>query len=84
MNGWSDLLYSCLNAVGPGQQPLYNSNYFAFIYLFVGVSFFGFFMMQMFVGVVFDNFQRSVRSRRPGEQQAVRQTDRPTGTITGR
>lgn len=51
-------MFDCLNAAGPGLQPQYNTNSQAFPYLFVGVSFFGFFMMQMFVGVVFDNFQR--------------------------
>jgi hypothetical protein len=58
IDGWSAIMFDCLNAVGPGLQPQYNTNSQAFPYLFVGVSFFGFFMMQMFVGVVFDNFQR--------------------------
>jgi hypothetical protein len=52
------VLYAAISSNGESQQPQFGANPVGFLYCFFGLAFFGFFMMQMFVGVVFDNFTK--------------------------
>lgn len=56
--GWNQVLYAAVDATGPDMQPVRDNNlhiFFAFaLFMIIGA----FFMMNLFVGVVIDNFNR--------------------------
>lgn len=58
IDGWVDIMYEGIDAVGVDKQPIVNYNeamiLFYIIFLLVG----GFFILNMFVGVIVENFQK--------------------------
>jgi hypothetical protein len=59
--GWVDLMYAAVDARGVGMQPVggYNVGYVYFFVLFILVG--SFFALNLFVGVMMDNFGRAKR-----------------------
>jgi hypothetical protein len=53
---WPDYMYLCIDAVGPGEAPVRDHNPAASIYFIVFIFFTTFFIMNLFVGVVIDNY----------------------------
>lgn len=58
LDGWVDAMYQGIDAVGVDMQPQMNHNeYMAFFFL-IYLLFMGFFVVNMFVGVIIDNFHK--------------------------
>jgi hypothetical protein len=54
--GWVTFLHTSIDAVGVGMQPIENHNPVWFLYYFIFLIFGSFFMLDLFVGVMIDNF----------------------------
>ena len=56
--GWQDIMYAAVDAVGPGMQPRRDAN-LPWTFLFILMIAIGYvFMMNLFVGVVIENFNQ--------------------------
>jgi len=64
---WVDMMYAGVDATGIGMQPIRDHNP-AFVFFFVAFMIVGsFFVMQLFVGVVIDNFNKMKEELGEGE-----------------
>lgn len=57
-DGWVNIMYTGLDAVGVNQQPIVNHNEWRLLYFIAFILLVGFFVLNMFVGVVVENFHR--------------------------
>ncbi|XP_062714387.1 voltage-dependent T-type calcium channel subunit alpha-1G isoform X3 [Aedes albopictus] len=57
-DGWVNIMYTGLDAVGVDQQPVVNYNEWRLLYFIAFILLVGFFVLNMFVGVVVENFHR--------------------------
>lgn len=57
-DGWVNIMYTGLDAVGVDQQPIVNYNEWRLLYFIAFILLVGFFVLNMFVGVVVENFHR--------------------------
>ncbi|XP_045478266.1 voltage-dependent T-type calcium channel subunit alpha-1G isoform X2 [Harmonia axyridis] len=57
-DGWVNIMYSGLDAVGVDQQPKTNYSEWRLLYFISFILLVGFFVLNMFVGVVVENFHR--------------------------
>ncbi|XP_037914604.1 voltage-dependent T-type calcium channel subunit alpha-1G isoform X4 [Hermetia illucens] len=57
-DGWVNIMYTGLDAVGVDQQPIPNYNEWRLLYFIAFILLVGFFVLNMFVGVVVENFHR--------------------------
>lgn len=57
-DGWVNIMYTGLDAVGVDQQPIVNFNEWRLLYFIAFILLVGFFVLNMFVGVVVENFHR--------------------------
>lgn len=57
-DGWVNIMYTGLDAVGVDQQPVVNFNEWRLLYFISFILLVGFFVLNMFVGVVVENFHR--------------------------
>lgn len=57
-DGWVNIMYTGLDAVGVDQQPVVNFNEWRLLYFIAFILLVGFFVLNMFVGVVVENFHR--------------------------
>ncbi|XP_074145331.1 sodium channel protein type 11 subunit alpha [Sminthopsis crassicaudata] len=56
--GWTDIMYTAVDSPGRGKQPIFETNVYAYLY-FVGFIIFGsFFTLNLFIGVIIDNFNQ--------------------------
>uniref|UniRef100_A0A670ZWY1 Sodium channel protein n=1 Tax=Pseudonaja textilis TaxID=8673 RepID=A0A670ZWY1_PSETE len=53
--GWMDIMYA---AVDSANEPCFENNVYAYIYFVVFIIFGSFFMLNLFIGVVIDNFNQ--------------------------
>ena len=70
-DGWVDIMYHGLDAVGIDKQPQQNYNEWRLVYFISFLLFVGFFVLNMFVGVVVENFHRC-REELEKEERAAR------------
>ena len=70
-DGWVDIMYHGLDAVGIDRQPQQNFNEWRLLYFISFLLFVGFFVLNMFVGVVVENFHRC-RAELEKEERAAR------------
>ena len=70
-DGWVDIMYNGLDAVGVDMQPKQNYNEWRILYFISFLLLVGFFLLNMFVGVVVENFHRC-RIEQEREERAVR------------
>jgi voltage-dependent calcium channel T type alpha-1G len=61
-DGWSDLMYKGIDAVGVDRQPIENYNEWMLIYFISFLLLVGFLMSNLFVGVIIDSFQKNHQS----------------------
>jgi len=59
IDGWVDIMYSGVDAVGVDKQPQPNYNEPMILYFVIFLLVGGFFILNMFVGVIVENFQRA-------------------------
>jgi voltage-dependent calcium channel T type alpha-1G len=57
-DGWIDIMYSGIDAVGIDKQPIENYNEWMIIYFISFLLFVGFFLFNTFIGVIIENFIR--------------------------
>ncbi|KAI4456874.1 voltage-gated cation channel calcium and sodium [Holotrichia oblita] len=57
-DGWVNIMYSGLDAVGVDQEPQINYSEWRLLYFIAFILLVGFFVLNMFVGVVVENFHR--------------------------
>ncbi|XP_050308824.1 voltage-dependent T-type calcium channel subunit alpha-1G-like isoform X2 [Anthonomus grandis grandis] len=57
-DGWVNIMYTGLDAVGVDKQPITNYNEWRLLYFISFILLVGFFVLNMFVGVVVENFHR--------------------------
>ncbi|XP_060523337.1 voltage-dependent T-type calcium channel subunit alpha-1H-like isoform X2 [Cylas formicarius] len=57
-DGWVNIMYTGLDAVGVDRQPVTNYNEWRLLYFISFILLVGFFVLNMFVGVVVENFHR--------------------------
>jgi len=68
-DGWMDIMYSGIDAVGVDKQPIKNYNEWMIIYFVSFLLLLGFFMFNTFVGVVIENFHKC-RADQKDEEKA--------------
>lgn len=57
-DGWVNIMYNGLDAVGEDLQPIINHSEWRLLYFISFILLVGFFVLNMFVGVVVENFHR--------------------------
>lgn len=70
-DGWVNIMYTGLDAVGVDQQPIENYNEWRLLYFISFLLLVAFFVLNMFVGVVVENFHRC-RQEQEQEEKAFR------------
>uniref|UniRef100_A0A3B3DDA6 Voltage-dependent T-type calcium channel subunit alpha n=1 Tax=Oryzias melastigma TaxID=30732 RepID=A0A3B3DDA6_ORYME len=66
-DGWVDIMYNGLDAVGVDQQPVMNYNPWMLLYFISFLLIVAFFVLNMFVGVVVENFHKCRRHQEAEE-----------------
>ncbi|XP_028823971.1 voltage-dependent T-type calcium channel subunit alpha-1G isoform X3 [Denticeps clupeoides] len=66
-DGWVDIMYDGLDAVGVDQQPTMNYNPWMLLYFISFLLIVAFFVLNMFVGVVVENFHKCRRHQEAEE-----------------
>ncbi|GFR18513.1 voltage-dependent T-type calcium channel subunit alpha-1I [Trichonephila clavata] len=74
-DGWVNIMYTGLDAVGVDQQPIVNYNEWRLLYFISFLLLVAFFVLNMFVGVVVENFHRC-REEQEKEEKALRAAKR--------
>ncbi|CAL8282606.1 unnamed protein product [Merluccius merluccius] len=74
-DGWVDIMYDGLDAVGVDQQPLMNYNPWMLLYFISFLLIVAFFVLNMFVGVVVENFHKC-RRHQEAEEAKIREEKR--------
>nr|XP_021336024.1 voltage-dependent T-type calcium channel subunit alpha-1G isoform X9 [Danio rerio] len=89
-DGWVDIMYDGLDAVGVDQQPVMNYNPWMLLYFISFLLIVAFFVLNMFVGVVVENFHKCRRNqeeeeakRREAKRQKRRDKKRRNIMLTG-
>ncbi|XP_058837307.1 voltage-dependent T-type calcium channel subunit alpha-1G isoform X2 [Topomyia yanbarensis] len=74
-DGWVNIMYTGLDAVGVDMQPIVNYNEWRLLYFIAFILLVGFFVLNMFVGVVVENFHRC-REEQEKEEKILRAAKR--------
>ncbi|XP_071106235.1 voltage-dependent T-type calcium channel subunit alpha-1G-like isoform X3 [Haliotis cracherodii] len=74
-DGWVSIMHTGLDAVGIDEQPIENYNEWRLLYFISFLLLVGFFVLNMFVGVVVENFHKC-RESQEMEERAVRAAKR--------
>ncbi|XP_006766579.1 PREDICTED: sodium channel protein type 9 subunit alpha isoform X3 [Myotis davidii] len=56
--GWMDIMYAAVDSVNVDKQPIYESNLYMYIYFVIFIIFGSFFTLNLFIGVIIDNFNQ--------------------------
>ncbi|XP_023562398.1 sodium channel protein type 9 subunit alpha isoform X1 [Octodon degus] len=56
--GWMDIMYAAVDSVNVNQQPKYEYNLYMYIYFVIFIIFGSFFTLNLFIGVIIDNFNQ--------------------------
>nr|XP_020826260.1 sodium channel protein type 11 subunit alpha isoform X4 [Phascolarctos cinereus] len=56
--GWMDIMYAAVDSRGEKQQPNFEANKAAYLYFVVFIIFGSFFTLNLFIGVIIDNFNQ--------------------------
>nr|XP_004655660.1 voltage-dependent T-type calcium channel subunit alpha-1G isoform X7 [Jaculus jaculus] len=80
-DGWVDIMYDGLDAVGVDQQPIMNHNPWMLLYFISFLLIVAFFVLNMFVGVVVENFHKcrqhqEVEEARRREEKRLRRLEK--------
>uniref|UniRef100_A0A914YAF4 Ion transport domain-containing protein n=1 Tax=Panagrolaimus superbus TaxID=310955 RepID=A0A914YAF4_9BILA len=72
-DGWVSIMYQGIDAVGIDQQPIENYNEWRMIYFISFLLLVGFFVLNMFVGVVVENFHKCKEALEAEMKEKARQ-----------
>ncbi|XP_042550054.1 sodium channel protein type 9 subunit alpha isoform X9 [Dipodomys spectabilis] len=56
--GWMDIMYAAVDSVDVDEQPKYEYNLYMYIYFVIFIIFGSFFTLNLFIGVIIDNFNQ--------------------------
>ncbi|CAL9698617.1 unnamed protein product [Knipowitschia caucasica] len=56
--GWMDIMYAAVDSRGIGDQPEYEVNLYMYLYFVIFIIFGSFFTLNLFIGVIIDNFNQ--------------------------
>ncbi|XP_077458551.1 sodium channel, voltage gated, type VIII, alpha subunit b isoform X2 [Stigmatopora argus] len=56
--GWMDIMYAAIDSRKLEDQPLYEDNLYMYIYFVIFIIFGSFFTLNLFIGVIIDNFNQ--------------------------
>ncbi|XP_038608195.1 sodium channel protein type 8 subunit alpha isoform X3 [Tachyglossus aculeatus] len=56
--GWMDIMYAAVDSRKADQQPKYEDNIYMYIYFVIFIIFGSFFTLNLFIGVIIDNFNQ--------------------------
>ncbi|KAB0360458.1 hypothetical protein FD754_004614 [Muntiacus muntjak] len=56
--GWMDIMYAAVDSVNVNKQPIYEYNLYMYIYFVIFIIFGSFFTLNLFIGVIIDNFNQ--------------------------
>uniref|UniRef100_A0A672PNQ7 Sodium channel protein n=1 Tax=Sinocyclocheilus grahami TaxID=75366 RepID=A0A672PNQ7_SINGR len=56
--GWMDIMYAAVDSRRVGDQPIYEDNIYMYIYFVIFIIFGSFFTLNLFIGVIIDNFNQ--------------------------
>ncbi|XP_046575619.1 sodium channel protein type 4 subunit alpha B-like isoform X2 [Haliotis rubra] len=56
--GWIDIMNDAIDSRQPNQQPLYEDNRYMYMYFVLFIIFGSFFTLNLFIGVIIDNFNQ--------------------------
>ncbi|XP_074145317.1 sodium channel protein type 10 subunit alpha [Sminthopsis crassicaudata] len=56
--GWMDIMYAAVDSRKQEEQPLWEANLYMYLYFVIFIIFGGFFTLNLFVGVIIDNFNQ--------------------------
>uniref|UniRef100_A0A670IA37 Sodium channel protein n=1 Tax=Podarcis muralis TaxID=64176 RepID=A0A670IA37_PODMU len=56
--GWMDIMYAAVDSRKQDQQPKYEDNIYMYIYFVIFIIFGSFFTLNLFIGVIIDNFNQ--------------------------
>ena len=68
-DGWVQIMYNGIDAVGIDKQPVENYNEWMIVYFISFILLVAFFVLNMFVGVVIENFHK-VRAKQESQDKA--------------
>ena len=75
IDGWVDIMYSGVDAVGVDRQPQVNANQGMILYFVSFLLIGGFFIINMFVGVIVENFKRAQTLSEEAEDKLRRERE---------
>ncbi|AWP02967.1 Sodium channel protein isoform 5 [Scophthalmus maximus] len=62
--GWMDIMYAAIDSRRVEDQPIYESNLYMYIYFVIFIIFGSFFTLNLFIGVIIDNFNQQKKKIR--------------------
>uniref|UniRef100_A0A6Q2XB35 Sodium channel protein n=1 Tax=Esox lucius TaxID=8010 RepID=A0A6Q2XB35_ESOLU len=62
--GWMDIMYAAIDSRKVGDQPVYEDNIYMYIYFVIFIIFGSFFTLNLFIGVIIDNFNQQKKKIR--------------------
>uniref|UniRef100_A0A7M4DWY7 Sodium channel protein n=1 Tax=Crocodylus porosus TaxID=8502 RepID=A0A7M4DWY7_CROPO len=62
--GWMDIMYAAVDSREIEEQPLYETNMYMYIYFVIFIIFGAFFTLNLFIGVIIDNFNQQKKKIR--------------------
>uniref|UniRef100_A0A3Q3B5G1 Sodium channel protein n=1 Tax=Kryptolebias marmoratus TaxID=37003 RepID=A0A3Q3B5G1_KRYMA len=63
--GWMDIMYAAIDSRKVEDQPIYEDNLYMYIYFVIFIIFGSFFTLNLFIGVIIDNFNQQKKKIRP-------------------
>jgi len=71
IDGWVEIMYNGVDCNGVDNQPVRNERWYLAVYFVVFLLVGGFFIINMFVGVIVDNFQKNGKKPDPTPEEAA-------------
>uniref|UniRef100_A0A6I8P664 Sodium channel protein n=1 Tax=Ornithorhynchus anatinus TaxID=9258 RepID=A0A6I8P664_ORNAN len=62
--GWMDIMYAAVDSRKEEEQPIWEFNLYMYLYFVIFIIFGGFFTLNLFVGVIIDNFNQQKKKIR--------------------
>ncbi|CAM4641848.1 unnamed protein product [Caretta caretta] len=56
--GWTDIMYAAVDSINTEQQPKYEESLYMYLYFVIFIIFGSFFTLNLFIGVIIDNFNQ--------------------------
>ncbi|XP_062972526.1 sodium channel protein type 2 subunit alpha-like isoform X15 [Elgaria multicarinata webbii] len=62
--GWMEIMYAAVDSTGLDKQPKYEHNLYMYLYFVIFIIFGSFFTLNLFIGVIIDNFNQQKKKIR--------------------